>query len=136
MTSFHVQLVPPASLSLNRRSRSGYHEHADDTARYRQDAAHLLRAIYRPGEEGSITPPLPPVCITYEVVWPKGRRRIDCDALAGLCKPLQDALVDSMVIVSDGPDWLVETRYRQRRCGPNEEGGVTVTIEQMGEWTP
>ena len=118
-----LPVVPAASLTTNRRSRGGWREHAGDTAKVLADCGWWLR------EHHAGTAVHGPVALAFEVVWPPGRRRVDADALASLCKGHLDALVRHNVLPDgDGPDAVLTVSYAQRKTKVAADAGVLVTI--------
>lgn len=80
-----MRFVPPSELLPNARRRNHWRETAEATKRTRQIA--VIEALN--GWNGD--PPMDgPLDVAITIVWPKGRKACDVDALAGLCKPVLD----------------------------------------------
>ena len=73
----------------------------------------LVSEMNRPSDTKEL--PALPWEIECIVIFPKGQRRHDVDALAGAFKPLLDSLVDVGLLPSDSPVYLEAVTYRSLR---------------------
>ena len=109
-------LVPPASLSTNNRSRGGWRGHAADSAPVRAYAALCCRG-YPPMAE--------PVEIEVLVTWPTSRRMPDPDALGSYVKPFLDGIVDAGILTDDSAAVVKRIGFRQvKTVGKDGFAGV------------
>jgi hypothetical protein len=122
-----VPLAPPAALAPNRLG----HEHW----RNRQQAAKELRtaAYFEAGEYGSwMFYDDERVSIHEHIVWPKGKRLKDPDALLTYCKPALDGIVDAGIIAGDSAKHIAHISASQER-GDDATGRIIFTIEEVVE---
>ena len=114
--------VPDRKLSPNNRRRMHWASEARLTSQVRDEFGWLLRDHY----QGEIT--ASPVQLTVSVIWPRGTRLGDVDALAAMCKPVLDAL-QGVVYVDDKQ--VTSVRYSQARddTGTWPDGCTVIDVE-------
>lgn len=123
-----IQGTPSSDLLPNRVMRRGGH----DAARVaKADARQIAKytAVQHRNTCGGGPIFRGPVHVTERIVWGKGRRRCDIDAVPLLCKPLIDGLCDAGLIVNDAQiTRLTVLEHDKDKDGP---GWVEIQVEEV-----